>query len=82
MLKKQKAIFSRRYLGIINYDLDGGHAYVASMKGFKLPRVSYETLLRLAGDSSMLGILVQIPLVGPDGVKDELDQDPDDEPMA
>lgn len=52
------------------------------MKGFKLPRASYETLLRLAGDSSMMGILVQIPLVGPDGVKDELDQDPDDEPMA
>lgn len=30
----------------------------------------------------MMGILVQIPLVGPDGVRDELDQDPDDEPMA
>ena len=30
----------------------------------------------------MMGILVQIPLVGPDGVKDELDQDPDDEPMV
>lgn len=58
LLKKQKATFSWRYLGIINYDLDGGHAYVASMKGFKLPRASYETLLRLAGDSTMMGVLV------------------------
>lgn len=45
LLKKQKVNFARRYLGIINYDLDGGHAYVASMKGYKLPRVSYNLLL-------------------------------------
>lgn len=82
LLKKNKVAFSWRYLGIINYDLDGGHAYVASMKGYKLPRASYETLLRLAGDCSMLGVLVQIPLVGPDGVKDELDEDQDNEFVA
>lgn len=30
----------------------------------------------------MLGVLVQIPLVGPDGVKDELDEDQDNEFVA
>jgi len=42
--------FSRRLVTIQNYDFMGSHAFVASMKGLKVPRVCFDKMMLVAGN--------------------------------